>query len=219
MNVTNTGGCAGAEVVRLYVAAPQEGIHRPVRELKGFRKVFLQPGESKTIAFTLDDRCFAVWQNGWKIPGGTYTVQVAGLSAQVEMHGERVEIPDWQKGSWYENCSGMPSRADWEAMMGKAYTASTVTKGSFTMDSTVLEMKDASFVMRILAKGVEMVIAKMCGGRDADNPEYRMMINATLGGPLRSLQISGGIKGGIMPGLLEMANGHFFKGLWTMMTG
>ena len=45
VQVTNTGACAGAEVVQLYVAAPQNGIHRPVKELKGFQKVFLNPGE------------------------------------------------------------------------------------------------------------------------------------------------------------------------------
>ena len=219
VTVTNTGDRAGAEVVQLYIAAPQDGVHRPVRELKAFRKVFLQPGESRTISFVLNDRSFAIWQKGWKVPGGTYTVQVAGLSVQVEICGESVEIPAWQKGSWYENCSGKPTRGSWEAMMGKTYTAPVVKKGAFTMDNTVLEMKDSSIVMKILAKGVELVIGKMCGGKDADNPEYRMMINATIGGPLRSLQISGGIKGGIMPGLLEMANGHFFKGIWTMITG
>ena len=39
------------------------------------------------------------------------------------------------------------------------------------------------------------------------------------GGPLRSMQISAGIKGGIIPGILEMANGHFFRGIWKMITG
>ena len=62
--------------------------------------------------------------------------------------------------------------------------------------------------------------AKGFGGKkDYSNPEFKMMINATIGGPLRSMQISGGIKGGIMPGLLEMANGHFFRGIWKMIKG
>lgn len=45
VTVKNTGEYPGAEIVRLYIAPPQGGLHRPVRELKGFRKVFLQPGE------------------------------------------------------------------------------------------------------------------------------------------------------------------------------
>ena len=72
----------------------------------------------------------------------------------------------------------------------------------------------------IMFKSTELVIAKGCGGKvDYENPEFRMMINAAAGGPLRSMQISSGMKGGVFPGLLEMANGHFFKGLWKRITG
>lgn len=220
VTVSNVGSCGGAEVVQLYIAAPQNGIHRPVRELKGFQKVFLQPGESKTVSFTLNDRSFAVWQDGWKVPGGTYTVQIAGLSAHMEIAGEAVEIPAWQSGSWYENCENKPDQRGWEAMMGKPYTAPVLKKGCFTMDNTVMEMKDHSLVMTIMFKATELVIAKGTGGKvDYENPEFRMMINASAGGPLRSMQISGGVKGGVFPGLLEMANGHFFKGLFKMITG
>ena len=220
VTVTNTGSLPGAEVVQLYVAAPQEGIHRPIRELKDFQKVFLQPGESKTVTLELDDRSFALWQEGWKVPGGTYTVCVGGLQAEVAVAGEAVAVPSWQAGSWYESCRGKPTQAGWEAMLGRAYIAPVLKKGSFTMDNTVLEMKDHSLVMKIMFKTTELVIAKGCGGKvDYENPEFRMMINASAGGPLRSMQISGGVKGGIFPGLLEMANGHFFKGLWKMITG
>lgn len=51
VTVTNTGNSSGAEVVLLYVAAPQTGIHRPIRELKGFQKIFLKPQESKRVVF------------------------------------------------------------------------------------------------------------------------------------------------------------------------
>ena len=104
--------------------------------------------------------------------------------------------------------------------MGCPYVAPVLKKGSFTMDNTVMEMKDYSLVMKIMFKATEMVIAKGCGGKvDYENPEFRMMINASAGGPLRGMQISGGVKGGVFPGLLEMANGHFFKGIWRMIAG
>ena len=218
--VTNTGNRAGAEVVQLYIAAPQKGIHRPVRELKGFQKVFLQPSESMTVSFELTDRCFAIWQDGWKIPSGTYTVQVADLSAEIPVSGETVAIPQWQAGSWYETYKGKPNQPDWEAMMGKRYTLPVLKKGEFTMENTVMEMKDYSLIMKIVFKATELVVAKGNGGKiDYENPEFRMMINASAGGPLRSMQISSGMKGGIFTGLLEMANGHFFRGVWKMITG
>lgn len=220
VTLTNVGSCAGAEVVQLYVAAPQDGIHRPVRELKGFQKVFLQPGESGTVTFQLEDRSFAIWQDGWKIPSGTYTIQIADLAAKVAVNGENVPAPSWQAGSWYESCQGKPTQAQWETMLGRNYIAPTLKKGSFTMDNTVLEMKDYSLVMKIMLKSTELIVAKGCGGKaDYENPEFRMLMNAAVGGPLRSMQISSGMKGGIFTGLLEMANGHFFKGLWKMITG
>ena len=220
VTVSNTGKYPGGEVVQLYVAAPQDSIHRPVRELKGFEKVFLQPGQSKEVTFVLDERSFAIWQDGWKVPAGTYTIQVADLTEQIPVSGVCVEIPLWQRDSWYETCKGKPSYEEWEAMLGRTYTPPILEKGKFTMDNTVMEMKDHSLVMKIMFKTTEMVIAKGTGGKvDYDNPEFRMMINASAGGPLRSMQISGGIKGGVIPGMLEMANGHFFKGLWKMIAG
>ena len=220
VTVRNTGKCAGAEVVQLYLAAPQQGLHRPVRELKGFQKVHLQPGESKTVQFPLTSRSFAVWQEGWKVPAGTYTVCVGGLTAEVEKKGEDLPIPAWQKGSWYERCTGKPNQADWERMLGHSYTPPVLKKGSFTMDNTVMEMEDYSLVMKIMFKAVEATIAKGYGGkRDYDNPNFRMQMNASAGAPLRSMQISGGMKGGVLPGMLEMANGHFFRGILKMIKG
>lgn len=218
--VRNTGKRAGAEVVQLYLAAPQEGLHRPVRELKGFQKVHLQPGESETVRFTLIDRNFAVWQDGWKVPGGTYTVCIGGLTAEIKKSGDDLPIPAWQNGSWYEHCTGKPNPADWEKMLGHSYTPPVLKKGSFTMDNTVMEMKDYSLVMKIMFKAVESTVAKGFGGKkDYENPDFRMMMNASAGAPLRSMQISGGMKGGVLPGMLEMANGHFFRGIWKMIKG
>ncbi len=220
ITVTNTGSRSGAEVVQLYIAPPQEGLHRPVRELKGFQKVFLQPGESTKVSFVLEERSFAVWQEGWKVPGGKFTVCVGGLSAVIEKRGGSVSVPAWQPGSWYETCQGKPSLKEWETMMGKTYVAMKLVKGQFTMDNTVEEMKEDSFIMKIMYKAVEATVAKGFGGRvDYENPEFRMLMASSAGSPLRSMQISGGMKGGLMQGLLDMANGHFLRGMKKMIKG
>ena len=220
VTVKNTGTCAGAEVVQLYIGTPQDGLHRPLRELKGFQKVFLQPGESRAVTFSLTDRSFALWQDGWKIPGGTYTVCIGNLIASIQKSGETLPIPAWQKESWYAHCSGKPNRADWEAMLGRKYTSPVLKKGSFTMDNTVMEMKDYSLIMKIMFKAVEATVAKGYGGkRDYDNPNFRMQMASSAGAPIRSMMISGGMKGGVLPGMLEMANGHFFRGIRKMIKG
>lgn len=218
VTVTNTGDRSGGEVVQLYVEAPQNGLHRPVRELKGFQKVFLQPGERVRVTLALTDRSFALWQGRWQVPGGTYIVRVADLSAPVEVAGEAIAPPDWQDGSFYERCQGKPSRRQWEAMLGRHYEAQTPKKGSFTMDNTLLEMKNQSLVMKLMYKGVEGTIARQFGGKKhCDTPEFRMMMAASAGAPLRCMQISGGLRDGVMQGLLEMANGHFLRGIRKMI--
>ncbi len=220
VSVRNTGTCAGAEVVQLYIGAPQDGLHRPVRELKGFQKVFLLPGESRTVMFSLTDRSFALWREGWKVPAGQYTVSIGGLIASIEKHGKTLPIPAWQTGSWYQDCTGKPNTVDWEAMLGRHYEPPVLKKGSFTMDNTVMEMKDHSLIMKIMFKAVEATIAKGFGGKkDYENPEFRMLMNSSAGSPLRSMMISGGMKGGVLPGMLEMASGHFFRGIWKIITG
>jgi beta-glucosidase len=83
--VTNTGSVPGAEVAQLYVGQQNPTISRPIRELKGFQKVSLQPGQSQTVSLQLDQRSFAYWNvttEQWDALAGTYNVQV-GSSSQV----------------------------------------------------------------------------------------------------------------------------------------
>ncbi|MCD8380051.1 MAG: glycoside hydrolase family 3 C-terminal domain-containing protein [Lachnospiraceae bacterium] len=220
VTVTNIGHAAGTEVVQLYIAPHTAGLHRPVRELKGFQKIFLKPQESATVSFTLDDRSFAVWDNGWKVPAGSYDILVGGLCVSIHKEGANLPAPEWQPGSWYEKPQGTPTQAEWERMLGRKYTETVPAKGSFTMDNSVMEMKDHSLIMNIMYKAVESTVAKgFDGKKDYSNPEFRMMMASSVGGPLRGMQISGGIRGGLFQGLLYMANGHFLRGIRTMITG
>ncbi len=220
VTVTNTGAVAGAEVIQLYIAPHTPGLHRPVKELKGFQKVFLQPGESVAVEFILDERNFAVWDGTWKVPAGSYDILAGNLKVALQKDGTEVPAPAWQNGSWYETPKGTPTQTQWEAMLGRKYIEAVPTKGQFTMDNSVIEMKDHSLIMRIMFKATESVISKGFGGKkDYENPDFRMMMAASAGGPLRSMQISGGIRGGLFKGLLHMANGHYFKGIRAIITG
>ncbi len=220
-NITNRGKMAGAEVVQLYVAAPRCGIHRPNKELKGFTKVYLEPGETKKVSFTLDDRSFALWNDGWKVQEGVYTVLVGRssrdtvLSAKVRVEGETTDAPEWQSGSWYETLSGAPSKEDWVKLYGKEPVSDeNPDKGEFTKDNTVIEMMDKSWVMRTMYRAIEKVMIKKHGGKkNCDTPEFRLMMYSTVDCPLRNMQMLSGTKDKIFDGLLLMANGHFFKGL------
>lgn len=216
VTVTNVGGVPGAEVVQLFVAPPENSGYRPVRELKAFEKVFLRPGEGKTVSFTLTGRAFAVWQNGWRIPAGVYTVQAGGLSAEMQVGGEAL---DFHRDDWYGAPQGTPRQETWEAMLGRKYAAQPPVRGRYTMDSTVMEMKEHSLLMRAVYLSVKAVIGKSFprGQRSMENPDYKMLLLASAGGPLRSMQISGGVRDGVFQGMLDMANGHFLRGLGKMI--
>ncbi|HEY0789535.1 MAG TPA: glycoside hydrolase family 3 C-terminal domain-containing protein [Chthoniobacterales bacterium] len=88
--VTNTGQRAGAEVAQLYVGQKNPSIDRPIKELKGFDKVYLQPGESKTVSLTLHQRSVAYWDKNaqkWVAPPGTYNVLVGDSSQDIKLSG------------------------------------------------------------------------------------------------------------------------------------
>lgn len=224
VDVTNTGEVEGAEIVQLYVAPPAEGIFRPVRELKGFVKLFLKPGESGKAEFLLDRRSFAVWCEGWRVPEGRYRLQLGGssrnilLTKELNLKGEELAVPGWQRGSWYERPSGAPGQQDWEKLLGRKVEERPLKKGRFTMENTVMEMKEYSFIMKIMYKIIEKTVAKGFGGKaDYSNPTFRMVISSSADSSLFSMKISGGMKNYMLEGMLEMANGHYLRGLKCMM--
>ena len=100
--LTNTGKVAGSEVAQLYVAKPEHEVFRPEEELKGFAKVELAPGESKTVTIPLDDKAFRYFNaktNRWEVEGGTYELRIAAsaddvrLTASVEVAGTGAPNP------------------------------------------------------------------------------------------------------------------------------
>ncbi len=84
--VTNTGAVAGQEVAQVYVHDCAAAVQRPPKELKGFAKVALQPGETKTVAVPLDGRAFAYFHPGhgrWITEGGEFDILVGASSADL----------------------------------------------------------------------------------------------------------------------------------------
>jgi len=79
VTITNTSKVAGAEVVQLYLQDKKASVARPEKELKGFNKVFLQAGESKTVSLTLTQRDLSFWDvntKNWLAEQGQFTVHI-----------------------------------------------------------------------------------------------------------------------------------------------
>lgn len=130
VDITNTGKMAGKEAVQLYVSAKNSRIIRPVRELREFAKVPLEPGETKTVSFTLDKRAFAYWNtqiHDWHAETGSYEIQV-GKSAEEIILVKTVQV---------ESTAVMPKVYTLNSTIGEIMSDS---KGKMIMENTMGSM-------------------------------------------------------------------------------
>jgi beta-glucosidase len=98
-DVANTGKREGAEVAEIYISPQNPRIPRPIRELKGFARVELRPGETRHVEIKLDDRAFAYWDSGehhWRTDPGLYTIEVGRSSAEIELKAA-ITLPATQR--------------------------------------------------------------------------------------------------------------------------
>lgn len=92
-SVTNTGDMAGAEVVQCYVSDPECSVERPVKELRGYAKVFLNPGETKTVTIDLPAQAFAFYdveKKDFTVEAGSFVVYVGNASDNCKLQAEVV---------------------------------------------------------------------------------------------------------------------------------
>jgi beta-glucosidase len=85
-DVTNTGNRLGATVAQLYVGPAANAIERPIKELKGFERVVLQPGETKHVSFSLEPRSFSYFDvktSNWRADAGAYDLSLGDSSQDI----------------------------------------------------------------------------------------------------------------------------------------
>jgi beta-glucosidase len=98
-NIRNNGSREGAEIAEIYVGDSHASIPRPLKELKGFAKVNLRPGESRRVSLKLDRRAFSYFdvnKHDWAAEPGDFTIFVGGSSAKIELHGKFSLVPGRQ---------------------------------------------------------------------------------------------------------------------------
>ncbi len=117
-SVTNTGRRAGAEVVQVYVGDTEASVARPLRELKGFVKVHLEPGETQQVSCQLDERAFAFWSSRfqqWVVESGEFMIAVGSSSRHlaatetITLDAPRLSLPlgpDSTLHEWLEDERG-----------------------------------------------------------------------------------------------------------------
>ena len=138
------------------------------------------------------------------------------LTEEIHKDGEILQEKE-NLPKWYQILEGTPSKLDFEALLGRKIVEKTVKKGEFTKENTIMEMKEHSFLMKIVYWGFETVMARKYDGRDYSNPTFKMMMTTAMDCSISGMQINGGIKGHLLQGLVEIANGRLIKGIKLML--
>ena len=219
LTVTNTGSCAGAEIVQVYAAKPDAQIFRPAQELKAFTKVWLEAGESKTVTLPLDDKAFRYWNtktDSWEVEGGTYELRVGAssadirLTAAVEVNGTSAPNPYAGKALPHYT-SGKVQRVpddEWETLLGRPIPADTV-KIDRNMTLGELNHSRSPLCWLVWAVLTMMLNASYKRGK----PNLNVMFQYNM--PLRALakMTNGAISMGMVDGIVLEAKGFWVIGL------
>jgi beta-glucosidase len=225
--LTNTGKVDGAEVAQLYVGKPNGTVFRPARELKGFQKVFLKAGETKSVTIPLDDKAFRyfnVQTNQFEVEGGEYQIMIGSNAAKMELVGS-VMVQGTNAASPYDP-DLLPSYfagdirevgdREFEALLGHP-----IPDGSW---SGMLDMNDAICQMSYAKSGIARFAYKILTDRlnasmAKGTPDLNIMFIYNM--PFRGIaKMAGGMCTMEMSeGILTAVNGHFFKGVGQIIGG
>ena len=219
LTVTNTGSCAGAEVVQLYVAKPDAKVFRPVKELKGFTKVQLEAGESKTVTIPLDDKAFRYWNvatDRWEVEGGSYQLLVGASSADIRLTAAvtvaGTGAPDPYAGKNLEHyrtaqVQNVPD-AEFEALLGHAIPENKVR---IDRNMTLGEMGHGRSPIGWLAAAVLGALLRRSIKKG--KPDLNILFQYNM--PLRALakMTNGAISMGMVDGIVMELQGFWIIGL------
>lgn len=219
LTVTNTGKRAGAEIVQLYVAKPEAEVFRPAQELKGFAKVQLQPGESKTVTIPLDDKAFRYWNtktDSWEVEGGSYELRVGAssadirLTAVVEVAGTGAPNPYAGKHLPHYTSGKVQSVPDdeWATLLGRP-----VQQGKVKIDRN-MTLGELNHSRSPLGWLIWLVLTALLNASyKRGKPDLNVLFQYNM--PLRALakMTSGAISMGMVDGIVMELQGFWIIGL------
>ncbi|MGW8225673.1 MAG: beta-glucosidase [Anaerolineales bacterium] len=229
--IKNTGSVPGKEIIQLYLRAADLAVFHPEKELKGFVKVDLQPGEETEVSMMLNQRAFSYYDpqiKDWQIGSGIYQVLVGAssrdirLKASIEVESTRSPTQQVERDQpmvYYNFPKGSPvSKEEFAALLGKPIPENQFpTKGEYTLNTPLGDMR-GSFIGRQLLKYMQSQVKKMIAGQE-DTPTAYLLESMVQEMPLRSIvMMSGGvITRDVADELLRMINGHFFSGFFSLI--
>ena len=229
LHVKNSGTRKGSEAVQLYISSPRINVDKPLRELKGFAKVDLEVGETKTVEIKVeyeDLKFFDVKQNRFVLEDGEYEVQIGKNSRDIEL-SQKISI----KGEKVEKSQENPYKnLDFSELTNEKYEEiwgikipKLPNKKPITLESRLSDLK-STFMGKILygamqgvAKKEKKKAKKMPDGPEKENKlkgaEFLKIILDSNSIISLSMSSSGAFPYNFALGFVDLSNGHLIRGI------
>lgn len=228
--VTNTGKLAGADVIQMYVSLPEAEIFRPEKELKGFAKVKLKPGESKEVQILFDDKTFRYWNTAtdkWETEEGDYVISVGAnvrdivLSGNIKIKGTTNIIPEGYKTKcmwdyYYTGNVKNVMNLAFSDLLGHEIPHRP-WEGELDRNDAICQMY---YAKNPLARGIYKVLKKMKEKSEAaGKPDLNILFIYNM--PFRGIakMTGGAVSRKMVDGMVMAVNGHFFRGIYKIARG
>ena len=221
--IANVGAWDGAEVAQVYVSCKDGNVFRPQKELKGFAKVFLKAGESRTVSVSLDDKAFRYFNvktNRWEVESGIYTISVASdaahvrLSANIRVEGTNAPAPYGALPGYESGRITRISEEEYRDLLGHpipdGHWGGELTRNDAICQLYYAKTGAARLVYKILTHMKEKSEAKGI-------PDLNILFVYNM--PFRALaKMSGGLMSDRMvDDVVLLVNGHFWRGLGRLI--
>lgn len=221
--IANAGAWDGAEVAQVYVSCKDGNVFRPQKELKGFAKVFLKAGESRTVSVSLDDKAFRYFNvktNRWEVESGIYTISVASdaahvrLSANIRVESTNAPAPYGALPGYESGRITRISEVEYRDLLGHpipdGHWGGELTRNDAICQLYYAKTGAARLVYKILTHMKEKSEAKGI-------PDLNILFVYNM--PFRALaKMSGGLMSDRMvDDVVLLVNGHFWRGLGRLI--
>jgi beta-glucosidase len=221
--IKNTGSREGKEIAQLYVRSLDGKVFRPAKELKGFRKIKLAPGESKNVRISFDDKTFRYFNvdtNRFEVESGNYEIMIGASSRDIKLKDtlyvqgtdavspyNPIDYPSYYSGK----ITRVPDQ-EFELLLGRPIPE---TKWNTSLP---LERNDAISQLFYAKSGLARLVYKILTGiknrsEAKGKPDLNILFIYNM--PFRGIakMAGGAINLDMVDGILKIVNGHFFKGV------
>jgi len=225
--IENTGKFAGEEIAQLYIGLKESNIFRSKFELKGFEKVYLNPGERKKVTILFDDKSFRFYNvatNAFEIESGEYDIYIGSscvdirLQSEVSVEGNATVFP-YNKNDlppYFEGNVENVSDEEYRTLLGREIPDGRWS-GELGINDALCQMYYAkSFIARHAYKVLDKRLKKSL---EAGVPDLNTLFQFNM--PFRAIgkMSNGQVSMEMVDAILLLVNGHFFKGLTGIIKG